>query len=89
MVGSIGWCHRVDVLDPSPVLTGAAPAFAVLHRASSPSVVDVFKLGGSSRSWLADVPLPDLSEPDGPDVLVLVPYRQLTCLLYTSPSPRD
>jgi phenazine biosynthesis protein phzE len=68
----------VDVLDPSPVLTGAAPAFAVLHRASSPSVVDVFKLGGSSRSWLADVPLPDLSEPDGPDVLVLVPYRQLT-----------
>jgi phenazine biosynthesis protein phzE len=66
------------VLDPSLVLTGAAPAFALLHRATAPGVVDVFTVGNGTRSRLADVPLPDLSQPDGPDVLVLVPYRQLT-----------
>jgi len=54
------------------------PAFAVLHRAGGPGVeVLVGEVVDVER--LADIPLPNLQPgPAGPQVLALVPYRQVT-----------
>lgn len=64
------------------VLAGRAPAYALLHRAGPDGrpggVVDVLVGPVSEVDTLAEVPLPDADGgPGGPDVLVLVPYRQI------------
>jgi 2-amino-4-deoxychorismate synthase len=55
----------------------APPPFAVLRRANGPGV-ELFFGDVVDVDQLADIPLPDPStDPDGPRVLALVPYRQI------------
>ncbi|HVK24212.1 MAG TPA: chorismate-binding protein [Actinokineospora sp.] len=60
--------------DPlSRVLSADPPPFALLHRA--PGLVDVLIGEVTTQATLADVPVG--ATPSGPEVLVLVPYRQI------------
>ncbi|MEV0134061.1 anthranilate synthase family protein [Dactylosporangium sp. NPDC050688] len=64
-------------------LGGRGQAFALLHRPHSGPQPQIEVLAGAVRTVgrLADLPLPDVrSAPDGPgqDLLVAVPYRQIT-----------
>jgi phenazine biosynthesis protein phzE len=67
--------------DPLSELLGDSPEFALLRRADTPDVVDVYI--GEFTTWpgLADIALPTLA-PHGHDrpvhdLLILVPFRQL------------
>jgi phenazine biosynthesis protein phzE len=62
------------------VLSPRPPAFALLHRpdTTGTSTVDVLLGDVSTVETVADIPLPDWSGDAGPDVLVMVPYRQIT-----------
>ncbi|MGE5831220.1 MAG: chorismate-binding protein, partial [Micromonosporaceae bacterium] len=66
--------------DLSAVLAGDVPAFALLYRPQWTSTPVVELLAGEYETVdrLADLPLPPRrTEASGPDVLALVPYRQI------------
>ncbi|NUP36907.1 MAG: phenazine-specific anthranilate synthase [Streptomyces sp.] len=74
-----------DLLDR--VLNLEVPAFALLHRPETgvPDTVDVLVGEVTLPETLADIPLADGASGAGHDVLVVVPYRQLTERGFTAP----
>ncbi|MFF2650509.1 anthranilate synthase family protein [Streptomyces sp. NPDC058045] len=68
------------------VLNGTAGAFALLHRPhTDPDAVEVLLADPEPRTTLAELPLDEgpSKAPGGAELLVLVPYRQLTERGYT------
>jgi phenazine biosynthesis protein phzE len=61
------------------VLAERPPAFALLYRpeTAGPGTVDVLLGDVSTPPGLAELPLPEESTSDGPELLVVMPYRQL------------
>ncbi len=71
------------------VLSGRAPAFALVHRPETTGAdrIDVFAGEMTEVAALADIELPDLDGSAAPrqDVLALVPYRQIAERGYEAP----
>ncbi len=71
--------RRADIteLDPSAVLRGAVPRFALLYRGGG-ATVDVLTFERPTiAACLDSLPWPARSGPDRHELLVLLPYRQL------------
>ncbi|WP_196441302.1 anthranilate synthase family protein [Planomonospora sp. ID67723] len=62
------------------ILSPAPPPFALLHRpgAGREGVLDVLVGDVSAVATLSELPLPDEPGGEGPELLTLIPYRQIT-----------